>query len=200
MRLQAGRARLACVPTVKGARTWRRHGRRSTNGVSMVEFALVAPLFVLLVLGIVVAGIVVMNVIGLNNGLRDAVRAAAVCGSQTDVSGTNATLPDGTTPCTSANLLTYVTTQLNNLHGGATSGSVLITLEDPTKLTGGVPTPEGTGFAALKNNCVAGKYLVKIHAAYTQPLYLPLVGVFLGNNGSSTSRQLDGTAEATCER
>jgi Flp pilus assembly protein TadG len=160
----------------------------------MVEFVLIAPVFILVLVGVVVTGVVVMNIIALNNGLRDAARAAAVCGSKLGGNDLTATLPDNTA-CTTANLQAYVQKQVNSLHGGAQVGSIQIQVIDPSN----PGTPVASGFSGV-SSCVAGKYQVKIHAVYGQPLYLPVIGVFLGSNGSTTTRQLDGTAEATCER
>jgi Flp pilus assembly protein TadG len=162
----------------------------------MVEFVLVAPAFLLVLLGVVVTGIVVMNIIAVNNAVRDIARASAVCGSLTDGSNTSASLPDGRS-CTSGNLQSYADQQLGALHAGAVVGSVQVTVVNPTATTN---TTVGSGFGSLSSACVAGQNQVKIHVTYSQPLYIPLVGLWLGSNGSTTSRQLDGTAEATCER
>jgi Flp pilus assembly protein TadG len=65
---------------VPGCRT-RRLRRQSRRGATLVEFALVAPLGFLLILGIIVSGIVVTNYIQLTNAARDGARLAAICGS-----------------------------------------------------------------------------------------------------------------------
>ena len=46
------------------------------RGVTLVEFALVAPVFFVLILGLLLLGIVVMNQMQLTNAVRDGVRAA----------------------------------------------------------------------------------------------------------------------------
>src|SRR2546425_624963 len=68
----------------------RPHRRGCRDGVSMVEFALLAPTGFLLLLGIVVVGIVVTNLVQLTNAARDGARAAAICGSVA-----TAQMPDG---------------------------------------------------------------------------------------------------------
>src|SRR5258708_4336594 len=52
-------------------------GKRNARGQSMVEFALVAPIFFLLVFGIIQLGLVLASQNGLVDGVRDAARRAA---------------------------------------------------------------------------------------------------------------------------
>ncbi len=49
------------------------------------------------------------------------------------------------------------------------------------------------------DGCKLG-YKLEISSKYAQPLYLPLIGNFLGSNGSKTTRSLTSDAEATCEQ
>jgi Flp pilus assembly protein TadG len=162
----------------------------------MVEFALVSPLLFLLVFGMVVTGIVVMNQIQLNNAVRDGARAAAVCGSTTPTSvtsppGSTTRLPDGTTYCANSTITTYLTTLVNATHGGVAAPTFQVT--DAT----GTPIGAVDDLSACAGH--VGVYQVKIHATYSQPLYLPLVGQFFGSGGTST-RTLTADAEATCEQ
>lgn len=149
----------------------------------MVEFAFVAPLAFLLLLGVIVTGLVVTTQVGLSNAVRDGVRAAAVCGS--NPTGTT-TLPDGSTPCSDANLAAYVATLLNNTRGG-------------------VPAPTVTVFDANHNAlgsslslCQVGDS-VELSVSYAQPLYVPMLGRILGDSGGST-RTIKAKADATCEQ
>ena len=55
-----------------------RHWRRNERGTSALEFALVAPILVVVVFGIVNLGVVLAQQISLNNGARQAARFAVV--------------------------------------------------------------------------------------------------------------------------
>ena len=155
--------------------------------MSAVEFALVAPLTFLLLLGIVITGLVVTNQIALTNAVRTAVRAAAVCGS--DPTGTTV-LPDGRTPCTSttgvdANVDAYITSTLQALQGAVSAPAV------------SVVAPDGTRSSTLAD-CRKGSTVV-VSASFAQPLYAPLIGRWLGDGGGN-SRTVNVKAQATCEQ
>jgi len=175
-------------PVRVGGPTYRTRRRAQRDaGVTAVEFALVAPLAFLLLLGVIVTGIVVTNQVALTNAVRDGVRAAAVCGS--DPTGSTV-LPDGVTPCTSstgvdANVVTYVTTLLHNVQGGVSAPTVSVIASDGTT----------TGTLA---NCRKGD-TVQVTATFAQPLYVPLIGRLLGDAGGNT-RTITARAEATCEQ
>ena len=157
--------------------------RRRQHGVTLVEFALVSPFLVLLLTGCVLVGIVSMNQIQLSNAVRDGARAAAVCGGiSRDV---NTHLPDGTA-CDQSHLINYITANLN-----AVPGSVGLTVS----VINGNSVP---GDPNVLDECQKGKTVV-VSASYPQPLYVPLVGQFLGDNGTST-RTLQAKAQATCEQ
>ena len=55
-----------------------RERRRRHDGASAVEFALVAPLFIILVFGVISFGIVFAQDLALGNGAREAARSAVV--------------------------------------------------------------------------------------------------------------------------
>jgi len=52
------------------------------SGQNLVEFALIAPVFLLLVLAAVQAGLMINAQATLDNATREAARAAAICGTQ----------------------------------------------------------------------------------------------------------------------
>jgi Flp pilus assembly protein TadG len=52
--------------------------RRTTDGAAVVEFALVSPLFIILVFGVISFGIVFAQNLALDNGARGAARSAVV--------------------------------------------------------------------------------------------------------------------------
>lgn len=148
----------------------------------MVEFALAAPLGLLLLFGLVVLGVVVTSQVQLTNAVRDGARAAAVCGSNP----TGMTqLPDGSA-CSDSNLTAYLTRLANAAHGGVPAPTVVVYNASHTSV--------GSSIA----NCQKG-YTVEVTAGYAQPLFVPLVGRVLGDNGGN-SRTINAKAEATCEQ
>jgi Flp pilus assembly protein TadG len=158
--------------------------RRGERAVSMTEFALIAPLFFLLLLGIIVAGIVIANQMQLTNAVRDGVRAAAICGGAgTNLTSTNTTLPNGAT-CSSKAVADYVNSKLVSIPGGI-NPQVTVTID------GSATNP--------LTSCQAGQ-LVEVDGSFAQPLYLPLIGRFLGDTSNSTVRTLHASAQATCEQ
>lgn len=165
-----------------------RRARQRDRGVTMVEFALMAPLGLLLLVGTVIAGIFGMNYLQLSNAVRDGVRAAAVCGG----SGRNnqpqlpanqvPTLPDGTA-CTDVNLIAFVKNRFQAIPGN--QASLQVTL------------PTG-GSGDHLSQCQYRK-TVELKASYDQPLYIPLISNLLSNNGSGSTYTISSQAEATCE-
>jgi hypothetical protein len=156
-----------------------RRRRRRERAVSMVEFALLAPFALLLLFGIVVTGIVVTNLIQLNNITRDGARMAAICGSSTGP------VPDGSgRACNDVSIKSYITSRLQAIAAGAVVPSITVFSGSQT-----YPTISA---------CQPGRTL-EVDASYSQPLYLPLVGHFLGDSGGN-SRTLYAQAQATCER
>jgi Flp pilus assembly protein TadG len=149
----------------------------------MVEFALVAPLAMLLLMGLVVLGVVVTDQVELTNAVRDGARAAAVCGSNpTGIT----TLPDGSTICSDTSVSTYLTGIVQGSHGGVSAPTVNV--YDSNR------TLQGTSLAFCKKG-----YTVEVSATYNQPLYLPLVSRIFGTSGGAT-RTLTAKADATCEQ
>jgi hypothetical protein len=63
---------------------------------------------------------------------------------------------------------------------------------------------DGTDSAVTINGnpldtCKLG-YKIEIASQFSQQLFLPLIGNYLGNNGSTDTRLLTADAEATCEQ
>lgn len=152
--------------------------------MSMTEFALVGPLFLLFFFGIIVTGIVVANQMQLTNAVRDGARAAAICGGAgTNLKSTNTTLPNGAT-CSVTDVASYVNNKLVSIPGGI-NPTVTVTID------GSANNP--------LSSCQAGQ-LVEVDGSFAQPLYLPLIGRFLGDSGNSSIRTLHASAQATCEQ
>jgi Flp pilus assembly protein TadG len=66
------------VALVSDSRTSGARRRRTSDGAAAVEFALVAPLFIILVFGVISFGIVFGQNLALENGARQAARSAVV--------------------------------------------------------------------------------------------------------------------------
>lgn len=188
----------------------RRAGR---HGVAMVEFALVAPIAFLILLGIVITGIAVSNQIALSNGVRDAVRAAAVCGGNIGPRDLNTQLPStngqAAQTCSWANFQTYISARLSKLAGAGTVSPPTGSFAGNTNCAAVAAAEvclyksDGTAVALSSSNpldlCQKG-YKIEVSSQYGQPLFIPLVGRFLGSNGSTSTRNLTADAQATCEQ
>jgi Flp pilus assembly protein TadG len=162
----------------------------------MVEFALVAPLAFLLIIGIVVVGIVVLHQNQLANTSREIARAAAVCGSSPpDPSGnpTITKLPNGAT-CNDANLLSYARALLANIDSTNTWNPTftVLNVSGVSCTVAGACAVSGSGLAS----CMGG-YAFHVSVTYPQPLYVPLVSNLLGSGGVRT---LNATGVASCEQ
>lgn len=182
-RSNAGQRGTRALPAAASRRC---HGaRRRDSGVTAVEFALVAPLGMLLLLGILISGIVAMNYVQLHNAVRDGARAAAVCGGSARSGQTTLTpvtrLPNGQ-DCSDTNLIAYVKSRFQAIPGN--QATLQVTL------------PTG-GSGDHMSQCQYGKS-VEIHASYDQPLYIPVLSNLLSNNGGNTYT-ITATAESTCE-
>jgi hypothetical protein len=157
--------------------------------VTLVEFALLAPLALVLLVGIVISGIVAMNYVQLHNAVRDGARAAAVCGGSARNSQQNqetltpvTKLPNGQ-DCSDDNLIAYVKSRFQAIPGNVASLTVTL--------------PTG-GLGDHMSQCQYKKS-VEIHATYDQPLFMPLISNLLSNNSSGSTYTITATAEATCE-
>ena len=115
----------------------RRPVRRSEEGQAMVEFALVLPILLLLVMGIIQFGVLFNNYVTLTDGVRAGARQAAVSRS----------LPDPVTPAKNrvkssaagldGNKLEITVTPLNPADGTATwvqGGDVTVEAKYPFKI------------------------------------------------------------------
>ena len=173
--------------------------RRTQRGVGVVEFSLAAPVFVLLVMGAFVLGIVVMNQMQLTNAVRDGARAAAVCGGPNRNSQpVIPTLPDGRTACDSTALISYINSRLSAVPGGAIT-SVCVYVGSQSGVTGGTTCVASDPVDPnILDKCNKGT-VVEVDIAYPQQLYVPIIGNLMGDNGTSI-RTLHATAQAVCEQ
>jgi Flp pilus assembly protein TadG len=98
--------------------------RRTTDGAAAVEFALVAPLFIILVFGVISFGIVFAQNLALDNGAREAARSAVVenrtCGQikTTATDAANTIAMDGTDVTVSVERGQSAATATNACAGG----------------------------------------------------------------------------------
>ena len=172
-------------------------GQRRTHqgGATLVEFAMVAPVLVLLVLGLFILCIVVMNQIQLSTMAREGARAAALCGGPTrNAQPVTPTLPDGRTPCDSRQLGGYVNSQLSAVPGGAATN---ICVYAGSQASGAPCVSSDPVDPNILDKCSRGS-VVQVDISYPQQLYVPLLGSLLGDSG--TTRTLRASAQATCER
>lgn len=162
-----------------------RRGRSRTRGVTLVEFALMAPLVFFILLGLVIGAIVVTNQVQIGNAVRDGARAAAICGGQYGQSlpHYDATPSDWT--CSTTNLTKYIQSRVTAIPATINFTVTVVLLNGASGGTDIASCPYGAS--------------VHVTGSFQQPLYLPLVGRFLGDNGSNL-RTLTATAEATCEQ
>jgi Flp pilus assembly protein TadG len=158
----------------------------------MVEFALLAPMFLLLVIGLLITGVVVLNDVELSNGVRDGARAGAICGSQLFNTNTSAQLPNATA-CNKQNLVTYVQSRISTIPG--------ITPQISVDFCGGTGSSSLTCGSNGTNatTCSPGQK-IQVSASYQQPLFAPLIGNFFGDSGNPGVRTITAVAEATCEQ
>jgi Flp pilus assembly protein TadG len=160
-------------------------GRR---GVTLVEFALVAPLGFVLILGIVVLAVVTTNYVQLTNVSRDGARMAAICGS---VAGTP--MPDGSGPCSDSAIAAYIKNHLVAIPAAGVAPQIYVCT--PAQAAAGTCTSAGARGIA---NCQGGR-IVEVDMYYDQPLYLPFVTTLFETNPDGT-RRLSASAQATCEQ
>jgi hypothetical protein len=169
------------------------------RGVSLVEFALVAPVLVVLVLGLFLTGIVVMNQMQLANAARDGARAAAICGGPSRVTeAITPTLPDGHSACDSTLLVGYIGARLNALPGGAVTNVCVYAGSETGSTLGTTCVAADPVDPNILDKCSKGSVL-QVDISYPQQLYVPLVGRLLGDNGTQI-RTLHARAQATCEQ
>lgn len=161
--------------------------------MTLVEFALVSPFLFLFLLGLMVAAIFITNQVQITNAVRDGARAAAVCGgpARNDLPNQPNAQPVPKLPnagtCDSTALVSYIRSELNAVPTN-TSLSVCVYTDSSCTAT----------LSNVLDECAAGK-VVEVDASFQQPLYLPLVGHFLGDNGQNY-RTIKASAQAVCEQ
>ena len=147
--------------------------RRGERGQSLAEFALVAPIFFLLVFSVIQIGIVMASQNGLVDGVRNAARRAA----------------------------TYRVNE--GSFDATVFGSICQTINDELELQlsdrvigFAVANLTYTVVYEWEANPESGEYFLVAHvdAAYDNPLYVPLVSAFLDRSDGVTDDRLTLTA------
>jgi Flp pilus assembly protein TadG len=147
----------------------------------MVEFALVSPVALVLLIGLVVVGIVITHQMQLNQGAKSSARAVAICAvakEQDPYQVDPGTLPNGTS-C--ANIQTYIDDQFTSVSSSLASRDVV--------------TVSGAAWS-VGQACTQDE-VIEVSINYEQPLFVPLVGYVFGDGGSDT-RLLSAYGQATC--
>jgi Flp pilus assembly protein TadG len=169
----------------------------------MVEFAIVAPIGFLLLLGVAILGIVEMDAVQLTNLTRDSARAGAICGSSTRAGGTQ--LPDGTT-CSYDHLQAYISNRVKGLPSGTASKPGTSGFGSNCDTTGAnaivcVWTASHGAVSISGSNpldaCAKGDVL-EVITQFNAELYVPVVSSVMATTG--TYRSLVADASGTCEQ
>ena len=151
----------------------RRPGRGSARGQSLAEFALVAPIFFLLVFTVIQLGLVMASQNGLVDGVRSATRRAA----------TYRINEQSFDPTVWSSICSTIDTELTTRLGTRVIGFV------PSRLT-------RTISYEWQQNPGGSDYFLVAHitASYNNQLYVPLVSAFLDRSDGVVDDQLTLTA------
>lgn len=159
-------------------------GRRRSRGQTLVEFALVFPVFILLLFGIIDVGRLVYLNSTLSQAAREGARAGSVEASYRGSSATGCNTAGGPVcPANDSTLLTHITSAANRMM--SPFGSVANTYMNCVAATGTPPTGAWTG-ATCASTTSGGQISVRVTASFT-PL-TPVIGQIIG------TRTLQGTA------
>jgi Flp pilus assembly protein TadG len=148
-----------------------RGGRRRERGQSLVEFALVAPIFFILVFGIIQVGLVMAAQNGLVDGVRNAARRAA----------TYRINEESFNPVVFGSICATIQTDLNTRLHEQLIGYA------PGRVTSNITYEWVTG----PDGAAAGYFLVAhVQATYGNPLYVPLISFFLDSSDGTTDGKM----------
>jgi Flp pilus assembly protein TadG len=162
-------------------RLWRPRARGAGSlGQSMVEFALIVPMFTLLVFGLIDLGRDIYIQEEITNAAREGARFAAISSLCTDNSISGCSDP--------SNVVWHVVNESSGLGlvGGSAGNIQVSAINGGTTYCGYGPcTPNYTTYAS---NAVAGS-VIKVKLTYTFTVLTPVIGQIVGNsiNLSSTA-------------
>lgn len=147
--------------------------RRRQRGQSLAEFALVAPIFFLLVFSVIQLGIIFGTQNGLVNGVREAARRAATY-----------RINEGSFDATVwGSICSTIKTELQQLGDRVIPGYVQTRLT-PVVSYAWTPNPETNEYSLV----------AEVSATYAHPLYVPLVSFFFDGTDGATDGSLSLTA------
>lgn len=165
-------------------------GRIGARSQSLVEFAIISPLLMLLMFGVIDFGRAIYIygtlVQGANEGIRVAVRASSPLPSDTDVEGavkTHSASVALANPCANGPLPPTSGVGANN--PPAESGWIFITQPNPGSSVlasppinspGGESPVPATGTCSAHNPAASGNYALQVTVRYTYVPITPLVG------------------------
>ena len=163
----------------------RRSRRQRTRGQSLVEFALVLPVFLLMLFGLIDGARYVFVSNALSNAAREGARKASVEASWIQKANTSCgTIGGPVCPADAATLKAHVLTAANQEM--APFGSVTnlyISCDDSTP-----PTGQWTSGTACTSGTTSGQ-LVSVRVTYAWSAFTPIVSSIMGNitaSGSTT--------------
>jgi hypothetical protein len=151
----------------------RRSVRRGARGQALAEFALIAPIFFLLVFSVIQLGLVMASQNGLVDGVRSAARRAATYRINEQ------SFDASVWPSICSTINTELTTRLQTRVIGFSSSHLTRSISYEWQ-----QNPEG------------GEYFLVAHisAAYANPLYVPLASAFLDRSDGVVDNQMTLTA------
>jgi Flp pilus assembly protein TadG len=165
-----------------------RHGSRTrSRGQSLVEFALVFPIFILLLFGLIDVGRLVYLNSTLSQAAREGARAGAVEASYRGSTATGCNTAGGPIcPANDTTLLTHIQSAADRMM--APFGSVTNAYMSCVAAAGTPPSGAWTG-TSCSSTATGGQLSVRVTASFT-PL-TPVIGQIVG------TRTLQGTATMT---
>lgn len=166
----------------------RRHSRRS--GQSLVEFALVAPILIVLLVGAAQVGLLVYDYVSIGTAAREGARIGT---ENPDTSGLfSGGAPVGTLSpaCTSTNTTNPVCVAIYKEANNGSNFGLIDTTKITAVVTSSSPYRSGTACvdASLPNDG-----LVTVSVSYPVPIFVPLIGQFFSDSGNPAQRTLTRT-------
>jgi len=171
---------------------------RRRNGQSLVEFALIAPFMLLLLLGGAQVGVLIYDDISVGTAAREGARIGTENPVKSGIFSGPA--PQTLSPACSQSSTNVVCVAIFN---AATKGSTF-NLLDPAQVTAVVTsgTPYQTAGSCSLSGAAAtlpNDGLITVKVSYPAPIFVPLVGNFFGDSGNPGQRTLSQTVTMRIE-
>ena len=191
---------------------WSPSGARAERGQTLVEFALVLPVFLLIVFGLIDVGRLVYTNSALSQAAREGARLAAAEAGWIGDTSTPACVADeslitasnpGAHVCPTdipalkshvsdaANRMTVLLGPVTDIHISCNAGTVddLAPSGEWTEASGGNGCKDGAGNAISS----AGD-LISVRAEYTYDLFTPIISSFIGSTSLSSAATIAGVS------